>query len=77
MGATDGTSTGNQGWRKKRPFTLDGPIIDRIVEIQDRTNPRLSQLEVIELGIELADRQTRALQPKTKAALLAEIVGVS
>lgn len=77
MAGSDGTTPGDMAGRKDRPFVLKGQDIDRIVAIQDRTNPRLSQAEVIRLGIELADKHTKALQPRTKADLLAEIVGAA
>lgn len=71
MADTDGTTTP----RKGRPFPIPGEGVDLIVTIQGRTTPKLTQQEVIMLGLRLADKHTAHLRPTTKSDLVAEIVG--
>lgn len=69
MAESDGTSTPLKG----RPFRIEPEGITLIKGVQARTG--LTQAQVIDMALRLADKATEGMRQKTPQELAAEIVG--
>jgi hypothetical protein len=70
MAGSEGSSR-----RKGRPFLLDAEAVGLLITVQDRLTPKPNQPDTIKWALQLLEKNTRHLQPKSHDDLRDEILG--